>query len=310
MTCENKYLFGPVASRRLGLSLGVEIVPFKTCTYDCPYCECGSTGVTTLTRKRWIDSSEVLCELEGFLAEDIPADYITITGSGEPTLNSEIGDLIHAIKERTSIPVAVLTNGSLLSMPEVRKELRESDMVVPSLDAASERVFRRINRPHKSLVLDTIIEGLIQFRKEYRNSIWLEVLFCRDINDSPDEIRRIIEVTRRINPERVQIGSLVRPPAVAGTQPVTYAFLEQVLAQMGETAEIMAPPPACRERVSRGVSGAEIINLLQRRPTTAEEMSRAFCMPIHEMHGALGRLVAEGFIISFDFEGITFYKVK
>ncbi len=162
-----KYIFGPVISRRLGISLGLDIVPYKTCTFDCIYCESGTTTEKTIGRKPYIDSKEILNELGDYLKESPNLDYITITGSGEPTLNSEIGLLINEIKKISKVPVAVLTNSSLLYLPEVRKELLSADLVIPSLDAAGQGSFLKISRPPQELDLKKIIEGLILFGKEH-----------------------------------------------------------------------------------------------------------------------------------------------
>jgi len=181
---ERKYIFGPVPSRRLGRSLGVDLVPYKTCTFDCIYCDLGRTTRKTTSRQSYVPPEEIQGELEFSLSvlEKKP-DYITLSGSGEPTLNTNIGEIIQRIKEITSIPIAILTNSSLFSLDEVRSDLSEADLVLPSLDAITPALFEYINRPALSLKIEEIISGLIQFRKQYRGQIWLEVLFCRGVND-------------------------------------------------------------------------------------------------------------------------------
>ena len=169
-----KYIFGPVPSRRLGRSLGIDLIPYKTCTFDCIYCDLGRTTHKTTSRQSYVVSEEIQKELELSLSVlDKKPDYITLSGSGEPTLNTNIGEIIRKIKEITSTPVAVLTNGSLLSMDEVREDLSEADAVLPSLDAITPALFEYINRPHASLRIEEIISGLIQFRNQYRGQIWL-----------------------------------------------------------------------------------------------------------------------------------------
>jgi wyosine [tRNA(Phe)-imidazoG37] synthetase (radical SAM superfamily) len=171
---EQKYIFGPVPSRRLGRSLGVDLVPFKTCTFDCIYCELGKTTHRTISRQSYVKPEEIRMELELTLSTlSKKPDYITLSGSGEPTLNQNMGDIIHAIKDLTSIPLAVLTNGSLLSIEKIREELAGADVVLPSLDAVNDVTFQCVNRPHSSLVIEEIILGLIQFRKQYRGQMWL-----------------------------------------------------------------------------------------------------------------------------------------
>ena len=210
---EPKYIFGPVPSRRLGRSLGVDLVPYKTCTFDCIYCDLGRTTRKTISRQSYVSPEEIQGELELYLSVlDKKPDFITLSGSGEPTLNTNIGEIIRRIKDITSIPVAILTNSSLLSLDEVRRDLSEADVVLPSLDAITPALFEYINRPHPSLRIEEIISGLIQFRKQYRGQIWLEILFCRGVNDGKEEIEKLKGVIERIQPDRVQLNTPVRPP--------------------------------------------------------------------------------------------------
>lgn len=171
-----KYLFGPVPSRRLGMSLGIDLVPHKVCSLNCIYCECGSTTKLTIDRKEYVPYDIVIKELEHYFRNNTAPDYITFSGSGEPTLNSRIGDVIRFIKHNIpGIPIAILTNGTLLYQKQVRKELLEADVVLPSLDAASDLIFRKINRPFHKLNINKYIQGLVNFRNEYKGKIWLEV---------------------------------------------------------------------------------------------------------------------------------------
>ncbi len=169
------YIFGPVPSRRLGRSLGVDLVPFKTCSYDCIYCQLGRTTNQTVERREWVPLDAVLAELRGKLASQ--PDYITLSGSGEPTLYSRLDELIDGIRAMTEVPIAVLTNGSLLWQPEVRSKLLRAHLVIPSLDAGDERTFQAIDRPHGTISFKRMLWGLIDFRREYQGQYWLEV-FC------------------------------------------------------------------------------------------------------------------------------------
>jgi len=169
------YVYGPVPSWRLGRSLGVDVIPFKICSFNCIYCETGRTTDLTVERKKYVSKAPVIEELKAFLSKRKNIDYITFSGSGEPTLNSKIGGMISEVKKLTDIPVAILTNSSLFSREEVRRELREADVVLPSLDVVSQSLFESLNRPHPSLKIEEIIDGLIEFRKEFKNKIWLEV---------------------------------------------------------------------------------------------------------------------------------------
>ncbi|MCK4625431.1 MAG: radical SAM protein, partial [Phycisphaerae bacterium] len=169
------YIFGPVPSRRLGRSLGVDLVPFKTCSYDCIYCQLGRTTNKTIQRKEWVPLDDVVAELKTNLSSQ--PDYITLSGSGEPTLYSRTGELIDRIKAVTDVPVAVLTNGSLLWNQEVCAQLMNADLIVPSLDAGDEMMFRAVNRPHEDISFEKMLKGLIEFRREYQGQYWLEVMF-------------------------------------------------------------------------------------------------------------------------------------
>ena len=188
-----KYIYGPVPSRRLGFSLGVDIIPYKVCTLDCIYCQLGKTAHQVVRRQTYFRADDVLEELGDFLSKNPHIDFITFSGSGEPTLNSELGVMIKKLKSMSSIPVAVLTNGTLLSMEDAREDLMGADVVLPSLDAASQHVFKRINRPHESLEIAKIINGLKNFRNMYKGQIWLEIMLVRGVNDNRDELLRIKE---------------------------------------------------------------------------------------------------------------------
>jgi len=173
---DSKYVYGPVASRRLGRSLGVDLVPFKTCTYDCVYCQLGRTTHRTIQRGEYVPVDAVLAGLKAKLALGPKPDYISLAGSGEPTLHARIGDLIAGIKLMTRIPIAVLTNGSLLWVPEVQDALMEADLVLPSLDAGDEPMFQRVNRPHPEILFEGMVDGLAAFTARFRKLVWLEVL--------------------------------------------------------------------------------------------------------------------------------------
>ena len=207
------YLYGPVPSRRLGRSLGIDLVPHKICTYDCIYCQIGKTTKKTLLRKEYIPKEEVLEEVKAFLLSgDSPIDHFSLSGSGEPTLHSQIRSIIEGIKKMSSIPVAVITNGSLLYEEEVRKDLLRADIVLPSLDAVSPEVFKRINRPHRNISVEKAIEGMVEFRKVYKGEIWLEILFCKGVNDTPEELQRMKEAVDKIRPDLIHLNTVVRPP--------------------------------------------------------------------------------------------------
>jgi len=190
------HVYGPVFSRRLGHSLGLDLVPLKVCSYDCLYCQLGRTTELTADRREYVRAKTIVAEVESLHAGGVRPDYITVSGSGEPTLHSGLGKIIRRIKEVTSIPVAVLTNGSLLWRPEVRRAVGRADLVLPSLDAGDERMFRRINRPHPSLTFETMLTGLQGFVTEYPGEVWLEVFLTNGINADRGHVEKIAAYLR------------------------------------------------------------------------------------------------------------------
>lgn len=204
-----KCLFGPVLSRRLGLSLGVDLLKYKTCNLDCVYCKLGRTSSLTSRRDRFVSPDKVLREIESRSKEDF--DHLTFAGSGEPTLSSDLREIIRRSKKIVDVPVAVITNSTLLTSPEVRSEVAEADVVLPSLDAVTKLTFERINRPARNLKIEEIIEGLREFRNEFSGEIWLEVMLVKDVNDT--EAEQIARAVQLIGPDRVQLNTVVRPPA-------------------------------------------------------------------------------------------------
>jgi wyosine [tRNA(Phe)-imidazoG37] synthetase (radical SAM superfamily) len=238
-----KYIYGPVQSRRLGFSLGLSLTPHKTCNFDCVYCQLGKTQQLTLARGDLIKVSEITQEVAVWLQnnpEQAKAlNYITLSGSGEPTLNTGVGELIAWLKKNTLIPVCVITNGSTLADPAVRSELLAADLVVPSLDAATEPAFKAVNRPHADIKLEDIIAGLESFRKEYRGRIWLEIMFVKGKNDGAENIRQLTECIGRIHPDKIQLNSPVRCTAEPDALPLDEKKLLKIKEAFGDKAEIL-----------------------------------------------------------------------
>jgi wyosine [tRNA(Phe)-imidazoG37] synthetase (radical SAM superfamily) len=237
-----KYLYGPVKSRRLGFSLGISLTPYKTCDFDCIYCQLGKTTNLTLERKEYLPVSEIIHELKTWLNSNRETaqglEYITFSGSGEPTLNTGFGELLTEVKKLTNLRVAVLTNASLLADREVRRQLLSADLIVPSLDAVTQELFIRIDRPHPSLKIEEIIAGLVALRREFRGKIWLEVMLLKGINDDIRHIRKLKDIIDRINPDRIQLNSPVRTTAEAGISAVGRPKLKKIQEILGEKAEI------------------------------------------------------------------------
>ncbi|MCL6583843.1 MAG: radical SAM protein [bacterium] len=281
-------LFGPVLSRRLGRSLGVDMVPYKTCSFDCIYCELGRTTCKTMQRKSFLDPALIIEELKERLAYlGGQVDYITLAGSGEPTLNADLGDVVSKIKGLTTIPIAVLTNSSLLSDPEVRRELHEVDLIVPSLDAAEQDTFEQVNLPLEGIRVEEIIEGLVSLRREFRGQIWLEILLCQMINDQPRHVQHLQKAVEAISPEQIQLNTVVRPPAVQGIMPSSPERLAEIAALLGSKAVVVGQhcPAASQQGISYSRSlRKRIIEMLKRRPCTLAEIAQSAGMHPGEAH--------------------------
>jgi wyosine [tRNA(Phe)-imidazoG37] synthetase (radical SAM superfamily) len=282
-----KHLFGPVLSRRLGLSLGVDLVPHKVCSLNCVYCECGPTTDLTIERKEYVSYNSVTKELESYLSANPAPDYITFSGAGEPTLNSRIGDVIKFIKNKNSdIPVAVLTNGSLFFQKEVREELLSADLVLPSLDAASDSVFRKINRPFQSLNFKEHLKGLQEFRKEYKGKIWLEVLILPGYNDSESELELLRGAFNKIHPDVIQLNTLDRPGAIENIRAATVIELQRIADFWGlENVVIVASPSGSKDKKTfRKDIGSAILETISRRPCTLDDLSTSLGLNSDEIN--------------------------
>ena len=279
-------LFGPVPSRRLGISLGIDLVPMKTCTLNCIYCECGESTHLTLERREYVPFATVKQELSIYFENNPPPDYITFSGSGEPTLNSRIGDVLHFIKNHIhDIPVALLTNGTLFSQKQVREDIKAATVIIPSLDAATEKVFRKINRPSPHLKVDTIIQGLIQLRKEYRGKIWLEIFIVPGMNDTEQELTALKQAIDKIKPDQVQINTLDRPGSVSTLRAATRQELEHVIDfwEM-ENAAIVADAPEHKALFPyRKDTASAILGTIARRPCTLTDLSEILGLPTDEV---------------------------
>jgi wyosine [tRNA(Phe)-imidazoG37] synthetase (radical SAM superfamily) len=288
-------IYGPVPSRRLGLSLGVDLVPRKTCSYDCIYCQIGRVTNQTVKRDAYMPVEPIIGEIGDFLEQmETPVDYITFSGSGEPTLHSQIGLLIGRIKEMTSIPVAVITNGSLLFMDEVKRDLGQADLVVPSLDAVTKTVYEAVNRPEESLEIDRVIRGISDFRAHFPGQVWIEILFCRGVNDDPSEIERMKRVLEKINPHRIQLNTVYRPPSEDFAAPLAEERLREIKEIFGSNASIVTPYRGNKSLLGKGEVQIRIIDALKRRPLTAEDMADVLGLHPEEVIKHVNVLLNEG----------------
>ena len=306
-----QHLYGPVPSRRLGRSLGVDLVPPKICTYDCVYCQVGKTTERTLQRKEYIPTEEVLEEVKNFLSKGgASIDHFSLSGSGEPTLHSKIGLVIMGIKGMSPIPVAVLTNGSLLYLEEVRDDLRQADIILPSLDAVSEEVFTRINRPHKGISVEKVVEGLVEFRKVYQGQVWLEILFCKGMNDGRNELHQMKRAIDRIQPDRIHINTVVRPPTEPWAAPLNLEEMEGIQAFFGEKASIISEFDRHPLSLPEFNVKEDIFRILERRPLSLVDLSQRMAIPKEELEATMQPMVEEGKIKTRRFGDSIYYEVS
>jgi len=308
MAKERIYTFGPVPSRRLGLSLGVDVIPKKLCSLDCVYCEVGITDKRGLARKEYLPAKDILAEVKDVIAEYPNLDHITISGSGEPTLNSKIGDIIRGIKQMTNIPVAVLTNGTLLSDPQVRKDLMEADIVSPSLDAVTPEIFEKVDRPNPKLRIDSIVEGIKTFRKEYRGRMWIEILFVRGMNDQDDEVYKLKQVIDEIHPEKIHLNTVIRPPAYSIAQPTSEARLKEIQNILGDKSEVIGIFNNTHEIRIHASDSQTILALLKRRAMTADQMIVSLEIKKEEIEASLEQLIQHKHIKTFIFNGVKYFQ--
>lgn len=308
-----QHVYGPVPSRRLGRSLGIDLVPFKTCTYDCIYCQLGRTTRKTLIRKPYVSIKKILDELDRKLDSKNILDYISLSGSGEPTLHRGIGKLIDQIKSRTKIPVAVLTNGSLLWKKEVQTALMNADVVLPSLDAGDEKAFQRVNRPHKNIDFEQMVDGIASFTKRFSGEVWLEVFLLANITDTPNEIEKIKALITRIHPVRVQLNTIVRPPAETFALPVSEDRM-RVLKKLLYLPRVNIIGENRRKGGFRAnfskVKSKDVLALLSRRPCTVEDIANGLGIHITEALKCISEISAAGQIYVKISNGKKFYVKK
>ena len=299
------HIYGPVPSRRLGRSLGVDLVVYKTCSYDCIYCQLGHTTNKTIERKEWVPLDEVLSQLKEALPSN--PDYITISGSGEPTLHSRIGEAIGEIKRLTKIPVAVLTNGSLLWDTALASELMDADLVIPSLDAYDEKSFQHVNRPHEDISFEKMVSGLINFRKEFQGKVWLEVFLLDGINGQHPEVDRMVAIVKDINPERIQLNTVIRPPVEGYAKMVPAETMEHLSGLFGKRAEVIADFPETSGEPDFSTKLDEILKLLRYRPCTIDDIEKGLGIHRNEVVKYINECNAKGLIRSEDRNGRIFY---
>lgn len=310
---EYKYLFGPVPSRRLGISLGVDLVPLKVCSMNCLYCESGRTTNLTTERKDYVPFEGIKEELTQYLSTNPKLDYITFSGAGEPTLHCKIGELISFIKDNfPTYKLALITNSTFLSDKNFREQLSRIDLLVPSLDAVTEKSFLAINRPNSNLKIDEIIKGLIELKQETNIKIWLEIFFIIEVNDSLEELTKFKEVIKQINPEKVQLNSLDRPGTEKWVQPMPLERLMEI-AEFFEplNVEIIAKSKANKfMEIAKTDIESAILGAIRRRPCTIEDLTLFLGQDISEIEKSINKLEASDKIVKEKRERGFFYLLK
>lgn len=277
------YVFGPVPSRRLGRSLGIDLVPYKTCSYDCIYCQLGRTTHKTTEIRAYVPLDDLLAQVRQKLIEIPRPDYITLSGSGEPTLHNGMKDIIAGIKNMTDIPVAVLTNGSLFWMDEVLDAVGQADLIVPSLDGCDEEMFQRVNRPHPDISFKNMVEGLYSLRTHYRGPIWLEVFLVRGISDNPDAVAKMKVLTDRIAPEFIQLNTAVRTPAEDYVRAVARQTMEEIKSIFGDRCDVVADYDKIHARREFHSTRNDVLETLRRRPCTIDDLANGLSLHRNEV---------------------------
>lgn len=312
---EKKYLFGPVASRRLGMSLGIDLVPYKTCSLNCVYCESGATTALTLERKEYVPTEAVIAQLDSLLATSPQIDYLTFSGAGEPTLHSGIGRIIEFVKQKyPDYKMCLLTNASLFGDPQVVKEICDVDLIVPSLDASNESEFNTINRPAHELDFCKFKDELVKFCRKYSSKIWLEIFIVPGINDSDESILRFAEIVKEIAPDKVQLNTLDRPGCVDWIKPSSRENTMRFIKVLEPLVPVEAVGPfkyksaALQAPVTLEEIDRRIIDMISRRPCTAEDLKVSLGLEPDVLAGHLNVLLGAGKIQSERLERGEFFR--
>jgi wyosine [tRNA(Phe)-imidazoG37] synthetase (radical SAM superfamily) len=305
-----KYLFGPVPSRRLGFSLGVDLVPFKTCSYDCVYCQLGRTTDKTTNRKEYLPLKQIIEELRLKLREDVRIDYITLSGSGEPTLYSKLDELIFEIKRLSAKPLAVLTNGSLLWKNAVSTALKKADLVIPSLDAGNANMFRYVNRPCGDLSFEKVVDGIIRFSHEYSGELWLEVFLLGGVTAIASEVLSMNSITKKMKIHKIQLNTVKRPPAESFASAASADMMRDAARYFDGNVEIIADFKGATKKKYFQATKHEIVNLLKRRPCSLDDISGGLDLHKNEVLKYVEDLLKSGEITLYEQNGTHYYTVR
>lgn len=308
------HIFGPVISRRLGRSLGIDLIPFKTCSYNCVYCECGATTDLTSQRREFFPTDKIIEQLDNALASSPNLDYITFAGSGEPTLSLSLGSVLTHLKENyPSYKIAVLTNGSLCTNPEVRQELLPADLISPTMTSPSQEIFEKIHRPTPGLSIKGIIQGMVSLRNEYSGQIWLEVFLIPTINTSIEDLENLRETIYLIRPDRIQLNYLDRPGTESWVNPPGDSMLKEIqkyFSEGGIPVDIIGLDYQIPLLSPDDNSIALIDETLRRRPCTAEDIALMTGLTAPEVRKKLAVMVQEGIVQAKSGERGIFYWIN
>lgn len=306
MTNATKHLFGPVPSRRFGRSLGVDLTPFKTCSLDCIFCQLGHTTNKTLERREYVPVEKLKRELLAWIHGGGTADYITLAGSGEPTLHSGFGELIDFIHANSDIPVALLTNGTTLYSQEVRKSAAKADVVKVTLSAYDQESFARIHRPCEKATFSRLVNGACAFRMDFKKNLWIEVFLLAGFNSSPEDVRRIAEFVRQVKPDKIHLNTSVRPPSESIAVPLAEGKMSELSRLFEPPAEVVAEFRSDCPIIE--VKEIDVIEMLRRRPCTAVQIAEAFDMHPNEVSKYVSNLLHKKLICA-EGRGVgAFYK--
>jgi wyosine [tRNA(Phe)-imidazoG37] synthetase (radical SAM superfamily) len=268
----------------------------------------GRTTHKTTARQEYVPMAELLAELEQKLADGPVPDYVTLAGSGEPTLNERLGQLIEEIKQLTYIPIAVLTNGSLLWQPEVQDSLMEADLVLPSLEAGDEFLFQYVNRPHREITFDRMVNGIAEFTRRFSKPVWLEVLLLAGVTGLLSEVEKIAALVRQIQPERVQLNTVARPPSEEFACPVSFNQMQEFANLFDGKAEVISEDHQSRSPTIHPATDADILALLSRRPCTVQGVSAGLGLQVNEAAKRLEALIEAGSVTALRNNRAIFYE--
>jgi wyosine [tRNA(Phe)-imidazoG37] synthetase (radical SAM superfamily) len=301
------FVYGPVLSRRLGLSLAVSPIPPRTCTYDCIYCQLGPTGRLQSKRESFYEKEKILAEIVS-RAKDIKPDFISFVGDGEPTLNCDLGWLIREVKDRLDFPVAVITNGSLLFRKDVRQDLQHADVVIPSLDAGNDKTFNRINRPHCSIDFGSVVGGQAEFRSDYPGQVWMETMLVKEVNDSEEELLDIKEALAIIKPDRIYLMTSIKPPAESWVELPDAASIERARKIVNRAVPIVNVEEGEINSAGFSDAGQAILTIGSRHPLRIEqalEIERSYSCP-----GIVKRMIDDKELIEVVYNGLKYLLPK